>query len=217
MSDDQLDKIFEEFKDTTAPKFVKKLEENKVRPDGEIEGMLTVARAFLLGEQAKPLEEREFFKDDDYGYQITFFKIDNEPKTNKAGVVWNGPQNTDKPLEAKLSVQFPLKEGKMDIKLAHAFFTKGGGKLSWGSKIWARGHGWVKYSPLEDMPLDGYEFDAEKGVIKKGVKGYFFREEFLTAISWADKVVYKRLSDVPKTHYNRYPGFRMFQLLKEWK
>lgn len=207
MSDNEFDGFFEKFKDEYQPTFVKKLEENKIRPESEIKGMLAVAKPFLAEQMKLPLEDRAFFMDDEFGYQITFFKIDDEGIGTPP---WNGPQATDDPLEAKLSIVFPLKEDRMDIKLAHTFFKNNGGKLMWGNKVIGRGNGWIKYCPLEDVPLKGYNYDPE------GIdgKGYFFEKEFMKVMRILDKVAYKKLSDVPKVHYNRYPGFRMFQLLE---
>jgi len=55
--------------------------------------------------------------------------------------------------EATFSVDFPIDNRRLKIKIDKQFFSASGGPLDLGKKFIARGSGWYLYQPLEDIPL----------------------------------------------------------------
>ena len=225
--DEELNDSFKKFEEEVKAKYVKRdeaqkvLSEDKIKDkkdkDGNIieKGIRSLAILFLKSQLKLERDDRECFYTDDYGYQITFFKVDDKPMEKGNGEVWNEPKYYDnqKPDEATLSVVFPLIEGRINTKIDRKFM-KTVGPVEWGSKVIARGAGWYQYHPLEKVEVEVMQ-NGEKVKVLKDI--YQFDNQFIKIMSKLNGVTYKNLEEIPKSEYTRHPGFRVFQILQEAK
>jgi len=119
--DEEIDAAFEKVKAEQDAKFTKRSEDDKILEGTEIDRIKGLAFEYLSAQLKKPIEDRDVFYSDEFGWQTTFFKVDDEDLGDPA---WNIPEynNPKDQNEATLSVLFPPTEARLSIKLDKKFF-----------------------------------------------------------------------------------------------